>query len=302
VLASPVCEVGRDWDADWAVVEPSSIRSLIQLAGRLRRHRAGAVERPNMFVFDTNLRYFERQDRTKGAVFCQPGFELPLVRQDAYDPLDSKENSAAHFHLTSHELDRLLDLPEGRHEWPLDAQLRIRQNAKLKPKSSLIDLEHGRMRDTMLPRDESSKLFTSASRDATRQWYSRHPGHAPLWLTGVLPQLQRFRDDKQRYEDVALLPSEDEDELRLHLVVDERSRKRTLYTDRGDLLKVIPDADLNGPGIGPWCEVDLMDELRQYADAHDKTLSECARKLATATLPMSEPGWWFHPRLGFNKV
>src|SRR5699024_7087046 len=30
VLASPVCEVGRDWDADWAVVEPSSMRSLIQ--------------------------------------------------------------------------------------------------------------------------------------------------------------------------------------------------------------------------------------------------------------------------------
>jgi CRISPR-associated endonuclease/helicase Cas3 len=40
VLGSPVTEVGRDHDYDWAVVEPSSMRSLIQLAGRVRRHRA----------------------------------------------------------------------------------------------------------------------------------------------------------------------------------------------------------------------------------------------------------------------
>ena len=36
VLASPVCEVGRDWDADWALAEPSSMRALIQLAGRTK--------------------------------------------------------------------------------------------------------------------------------------------------------------------------------------------------------------------------------------------------------------------------
>lgn len=39
VLASPVCEVGRDWDGDWALGEPSSLRALIQLAGRVQRHR-----------------------------------------------------------------------------------------------------------------------------------------------------------------------------------------------------------------------------------------------------------------------
>ena len=41
VLGSPVTEVGRDHDYDWAVVEPSSMRSIIQLAGRVRRHRPG---------------------------------------------------------------------------------------------------------------------------------------------------------------------------------------------------------------------------------------------------------------------
>src|SRR5690625_1892653 len=45
VLGSPVTEVGRDHDYDWAVVEPSSMRSLIQLVGRGRRHRPRSEER-----------------------------------------------------------------------------------------------------------------------------------------------------------------------------------------------------------------------------------------------------------------
>src|SRR5690554_5615963 len=39
VLASPVAEVGRDHDYDWSVIEPSSMRSIIQIAGRVLRHR-----------------------------------------------------------------------------------------------------------------------------------------------------------------------------------------------------------------------------------------------------------------------
>src|SRR5690606_16733848 len=61
VFGSPVTEVGRDHDYDWAVVEPSSMRSLIQLAGRIRRHRPGAVDTPNMRVLESNLRHFEHR-------------------------------------------------------------------------------------------------------------------------------------------------------------------------------------------------------------------------------------------------
>ncbi|MFC1863595.1 type I-F CRISPR-associated helicase Cas3f, partial [Thermodesulfobacteriota bacterium] len=48
VVATPVEEIGRDHDFDWAVVEPSSYRSIIQLAGRVRRHREGEVGHPNI--------------------------------------------------------------------------------------------------------------------------------------------------------------------------------------------------------------------------------------------------------------
>ena len=39
LVATSVEEVGRDHDLDWAIIEPSSYRSIIQLAGRVLRHR-----------------------------------------------------------------------------------------------------------------------------------------------------------------------------------------------------------------------------------------------------------------------
>jgi CRISPR-associated endonuclease/helicase Cas3 len=48
VLGSPVTEVGRDHDYDWAVVEPSSMRSLIQLAGRVQSVRGSWRQRTNL--------------------------------------------------------------------------------------------------------------------------------------------------------------------------------------------------------------------------------------------------------------
>ena len=128
VLASPVCEVGRDWDADWAIAEPSSMRSLIQLAGRVQRHRCKAPVRPNLLVFDTNLKGV-LQGGGRGAVFTRPGFE--------------KATADERFLLASHRLGELLDDAEYRH---LDAVPRIRRRAELKPRQRWVDLEHARLR------------------------------------------------------------------------------------------------------------------------------------------------------------
>ena len=103
VLGSPVTEVGRDHDYDWAIVEPSSMRSLIQLAGRIKRHRAGACSSPNLRVFNTNLRHCRKPGVP---AFCKPGFE-----SDA-------------FPLTEHYLDRLLNASERD---VIDARPRIRR-------------------------------------------------------------------------------------------------------------------------------------------------------------------------------
>src|SRR5690606_12584157 len=122
--------VGRDHDYDWAVVEPSSMRSLIQLAGRIRRHRIGEVTTPNLLILDTNLRFYERSPNK--AAFCKPGFE---------------ENSGD-FHLARYRLEELLHEEERS---VIDARPRIqpRPDDQLRPKDNLVDLEHARLNRQM---------------------------------------------------------------------------------------------------------------------------------------------------------
>jgi CRISPR-associated endonuclease/helicase Cas3 len=73
LVATPVEEVGRDHDFDWAVVEPSSYRSIIQLAGRVRRHRDAADnDWPNMALLQYNLKGY---GGNKKDVFSRPGYE-----------------------------------------------------------------------------------------------------------------------------------------------------------------------------------------------------------------------------------
>ena len=72
VVASPVAEVGRDHDYDWAIVEPSSMRSLIQLAGRVWRHRPEkTADTANIMIMERNLRGLAGD----AVAFTRPGFE-----------------------------------------------------------------------------------------------------------------------------------------------------------------------------------------------------------------------------------
>jgi len=71
VLATSVAEVGRDHDYDWAIVEPSSMRSIIQLAGRVQRHRKKVPETENIHILDTNFKALKGES----PAYLQPGFE-----------------------------------------------------------------------------------------------------------------------------------------------------------------------------------------------------------------------------------
>ncbi|HIL02843.1 MAG TPA: type I-F CRISPR-associated helicase Cas3 [Candidatus Thioglobus autotrophicus] len=76
LVATPVEEVGRDHDFDWAVVEPSSYRSIIQLAGRVRRHRAGEVKDSNIGIMQYNWKAYEGNDEHGEKYFNRPGYEI----------------------------------------------------------------------------------------------------------------------------------------------------------------------------------------------------------------------------------
>ena len=295
VLGSPVTEVGRDHDYDWAVVEPSSMRSLIQLAGRVRRHRYGEVEHSNMAVLDCNLHSLERKN-TDDAVYCKPGFEMGRFQQRSALQPNTPRDSAEHFHLQSHSLADLL--PElASQNGAIDARPRIAPRDKLQPKALWVDLEHARMRDTMLPRDASSRFFTPVVRDATLHWSAS----GSIWLTGLLPQFQRFRYDTRPSVDVAYLPDEDAEVLTLHRVDDCAGSREKLFVPIQGLVNAVPTSDVRGERITPWMQLDLMQALQQWAAHHEQPLRRSAEKVATASLPKSVQGWWFHEVLGFNK-
>lgn len=285
VLASPVCEVGRDWDADWAVAEPSSLRSLIQLAGRVQRHRRKVVETPNLIIFDTNLRHYRYRGQDQPA-FIRPGFE------QARQPIQHR------FRLLSHRLGELLETAEYQ---SINANPRIhpRPQTDWQPKQRLADLEQARIQDCMLP-NSLEKAASSSRRSRPRI----EANAASAWqfpqaaLTGMLPQQQPFRDDPSVSVALVFLPDEDEERLLLHRVEEARSRREpALYvpiddSQRHDIALTI------GPRIAQWGEHDLMTLLTEQAEDRDLSLQRCAEKFATVEAPRSEPGWCYHPWLG----
>jgi CRISPR-associated endonuclease/helicase Cas3 len=121
LVATPVEEIGRDHDFDWAVVEPSSYRSIIQLAGRVRRHRQGEVIDPNIALLQYNWKTIKNGNQRGEKYFLRPGYEENIV-------------------LESHDLSKLIDLrliEDG-----INAIPRIIKPDLLNYKASLVDLEH----------------------------------------------------------------------------------------------------------------------------------------------------------------
>ena len=286
VLGSPVTEIGRDHCYDWAVVEPSSMRSLIQLAGRVRRHRTGACTVPNLHVFSTNLRHCRTPDEP---AFCMPGFE-------------SRE-----FPLDEHHLEQLLRADDSD---VVDARPRIVPvpAAEFQPRRRLVDLEHARLRDTMLPgaaatarRGPPNPRAAAAPQNPNAAlWWNLPPADA--LLTFVIPRYQPFRQDTAKQLDLFLrVRAEDDDDFELTQLVAQKSRKPDLFASAEFRLVRLPDKQVQGAGIQPWGETDYMQALRTLAEGLDKSLPNCAERFGTVTLPDHEAGWRFHPALGFSK-
>jgi CRISPR-associated endonuclease/helicase Cas3 len=221
VLASPVVEVGRDHDYDWAIAEPSSMRSLIQLAGRVRRHRQEPCTTPNIGILNFNRR------RLLGHTVCftRPGFE------DAQHQLSTWN---------------VAKLVEPNDYQQLRATPRIVEPLALQPQHRLVDLEHQRLRELMV------QAPTATGTSIRRYWTSQS------WLTGFPALDERFRagDQELRYwlserkdGNLQLLMDDDgitrdgpplrESELRIGagiepwLSVDYRAERDRLANDRG---------------------------------------------------------------------
>ena len=268
------------------------MRSIIQLAGRVRRHRLGTVSEPNIALLDRNWRAVAGGADER--VFVRPGFEDGDHR------------------LISHNLTDLLRDDEYR---VIDSRPRLTARDSLEPSHSLTDLEHARIAAALLAPDAGANSSPAAKHSRGRRAALMKPepsklaahsaySRPDLWLTGLLPQQQRFRKQHGETIDLILLPDEDETDYRL--VHTEQQKKgppietevEKRFNDR------VPDAELRAERIGPWANVDYMTELQRLANDRDMPLESCARTFGTLQLRGDEEtgqGWLTHPVLGFRK-
>ncbi|MBL3589133.1 MAG: type I-F CRISPR-associated helicase Cas3 [gamma proteobacterium endosymbiont of Lamellibrachia anaximandri] len=263
ILATAVAEVGRDHDYDWAIVEPSSMRSIIQLAGRVRRHRDEICETPNIHLLDTNVRHL--RDGMAKPAFCRPGFEDKGYLLERHHLTDL---------LTTAQLARI------------DASARIRERDPLTPRQNLVDIEHARLRALML--DE--KFPDMPSQTSVQAWCNTRAN-----LSGELQRKQRFRKDPQGRRRYGLLPNEDDE---IEFCRFEREGGTTLTNKLKHDIQLE-----SGPRINFWGEPDYEVALEVLAESLGMDTAECARKFGVVDLPEKgcEQGWYYHPSLGFSR-
>jgi len=218
VVATPVEEVGRDHDFDWAVIEPSSYRSLIQLAGRVLRHRKKIIKQPNIALLQHNLRGLKNES----PAFCYPGYE-------------SKD-----MQLKSHDLAKLIST--GKMAERLDSQARISRLEPLQPNDNLVDLEHHCIEKLI----NTPELIGP---ETLQGWLS-----SGWWLTALPQKYVRFResgaqmirylvphesyDDEWRFaeKDDQGLPVPNDSDIEHYPLSDKQLERLWLYRDYEQLL------------------------------------------------------------------
>ncbi len=179
LVATPVEEVGRDHDFDWAVIEPSSFRSIIQLAGRVLRHRDISPQQANIAIMQYNRKGLKGHE--EGAVFCNPGYE--------------RKGYENRYLLKSHDMKKLVDeqtLAEG-----IDAIPRIKQSNPLRQNEKLVDLEHYCMQRTLAAYKEEGP-------ESLEGWLSQC-----WWLTALPQLLTSFRKNEGEEQTLFLIPEKD---------------------------------------------------------------------------------------------
>ncbi len=264
VLATAVAEVGRDHDYDWAIVEPSSQRSITQLAGRVKRHRPGSVEQANIYLLNSNIKYL-KQGAGKAA-FCRPGFES-----------DNDE-----FLLVSHQLSELLTEEQLA---VVDSTSRIQEREPLQAQHNLVDLEHAVLRDLML---EKSANETQIRKPAHYWWNTRAN------LSGFLQCKQRFRNDPIGHQRYALLLNED-DEIKFYKIIqgEKPQAMDNLFHP------ITPELGLR---ISFWGNDDYCQALDELAERFDIEARDCAKRFGFVDLSAEAGhGWYHHSALGFCK-
>lgn len=262
VLATSVAEVGRDHDYDWAIVEPSSMRSIIQLAGRILRHRQDEQhipKVPNIYLLSHNIRAL----RGKDVAYCKPGFES-----------DDEP-------LTTHDLRQLLQEEDYRH---LSAAPRIVQPATFTKPLSLVALEHAVLGKTLF--GLKTQKLDDLKRPPAAFWWRAHPH----W-NGELQRRTPFRQSAKD-EPYTLWIADDDDEAVFMIPDDGPSGWKQSDVIRPTSLDI-------AEGVCAWIDPDYHTLYQRLADEKQWELKRVSERFGEIRLrEEEEKDWLWHPLLG----
>ncbi len=246
VLASPVAEVGRDHDYDWAIVEPSSMRSIIQLAGRVLRHRDQVSDTPNILLLSKNFKALA----SKTVCFERPGFESKELTMGAHDLLEILDEEQ-YRQITA--LQRIT-LPTAERYNP-DPEKKYK---------NLVGLEHKALH---------SRLFNKET--GARLWWEKHPH----WC-GEVQRQQRFRDSKKDDAYFLWLDAEDSEPIW------KWKNEEVSPPEFGEPLARINlvEQDECGEGVDFWFKQDALTVYQQLAVDLRMELREVSRRFGEVRL------------------
>jgi CRISPR-associated endonuclease/helicase Cas3 len=248
VLATPVAEVGRDHDYDWAIAEPSSMRSLIQLAGRVQRHRNKEPSTENFYVLETNYKALNGES----PAFWKPGFET------------SKRM------FFSHNLHDILK-PELLKE--INASSRIEQPATLER-----DIESGKFKDFVQLEHAIQNLRLLGNKnehDHASQWWRKNA----TWCA-ELQRIQPFRQSAPD-ETFCLAINYNDDTLGWEEI---NTYVKPVEYDRSG--KIRPDNTIEcAEGNMPWFALDSREIIKELAEKFKMEEKDVCRRFTEVRLP-----------------
>ncbi|KGQ69420.1 hypothetical protein OA57_11730 [Chelonobacter oris] len=261
VLATPVAEVGRDHDYDWAIVEPSSMRSIIQLAGRIWRHRPNkTAESSNLMILQKNIRALQQET----IAFTKPGFE-------------SEE-----YKLATHDMTRLMPIEQRQR---VDSIVRIRKPELLCPDRTLADLEHQVIKD-LLNHDDIN--FVNA------YWHETTTSNR---ATSHLQILSPFRAGRSE-EEWLLIPNDDGFEV---YSAEQVKKQTLAASARHNHYIQYQAMSFQNPQVSPWLCMDLTTALVRLQQQYSPPRSVNGLAIAYSRVGLEEQrhGWCFNEWLGF---
>ncbi|MCE0495790.1 type I-F CRISPR-associated helicase Cas3f [Vibrio salinus] len=283
VLGTSVVEVGRDHDYDWAIAEPSSMRALIQLAGRIQRHRQKVSKKANLVVLNKNIKALKGHE----IAYCHPGFESAAL------PLNSHDISE----LLGEELDNVSAITRvkepiynksGR-DFLSNSQS---ANGNAFSVQSFLVQEHRALRFALesMPKPE----FYHSGREANR-WWSEQYGHYAAWNAEFIQQTE-FRQSEPQ-EPFVLRCNEDE---QLEWSQLDTSQKNYEYKNKSHrFYSVITEL---ADGCQWWFGENPMEIYQYFAEQFGQSLSRVSQRLGEIQLRAEQPDqtieWAWHEQLG----